>query len=122
MGECVWRFLWHKHHQQERDTHKAKQGIMMKSLFYSAIGFVGISAQTELLVKTTAGLGKSLIFILTTVFNSSLVQGHYNEANVKEWNGIPYATPPVGDLRWEQSIPPTPWGDDVYTGWFLILS
>lgn len=46
----------------------------------------------------------------------SLVQGHYNEANVKEWNGIPYATPPVGNLRWEQSIPPTPWGDDVYNG------
>lgn len=55
-----------------------------------------------------------MIFIY--LVSQLLVQGHYNEAHVREWNGIPYATPPVGNLRWEQSIPPTPWGDDVYTG------
>lgn len=34
------------------------------------------------------------------------VQGHYNYLNVREWSGISYAKPPVGDLRWE--YPQTP--------------
>lgn len=75
---------------------------MLKSLLFS-VGLVGISSQSELLVKTTSGL----------------VQGHYNEVNVREWKGIPYATPPVGELRWEQSIPPTAWGDNVYNADFM---
>jgi para-nitrobenzyl esterase len=29
--------------------------------------------------------------------------------NVNEWLGIPYAAPPVGDLRWQSPQPPTPW-------------
>jgi carboxylesterase type B len=59
-------------------------------------------AQQELLVKTTAGS----------------VQGHYAPLDVREWNGIPYATPPVGDLRWEQSTPAAPW-ESTYTANFM---
>lgn len=43
-----------------------------------ASGLAATLAQQELLVKTTAGN----------------VQGHYAPQNVREWNGIPYATPP----------------------------
>ena len=30
-------------------------------------------------------------------------------AAVNEWLGIPYAAPPVGNLRWHPPQPPTPW-------------
>lgn len=31
--------------------------------------------------------------------------------NVRVFQGIPYAAPPVGDLRWQDPRPPAPWGD-----------
>ena len=66
-------------------------------------GSVALSlAQEELLVKTTTGY----------------VQGHYAPHDVREWNGIPYATPPVGDLRWEQSTPHASW-NDTYVADFM---
>ena len=42
-------------------------------------------AQDELIVQTTGGP----------------VQGYWNEVGIKTWKGIPYAKPPVGDLRWQ---------------------
>jgi hypothetical protein len=44
-----------------KQSEAATNPTMMKSLLYSAIGFVGVTAQSELLVKTTAGLGKSAV-------------------------------------------------------------
>ncbi|WP_021599509.1 carboxylesterase/lipase family protein [Actinomadura welshii] len=31
--------------------------------------------------------------------------------NVRVFQGVPYAAPPVGDLRWQDPRPPAPWGD-----------
>lgn len=36
------------------------------------------------------------------------VQGT-QQGNVVSFKGIPYAQPPVGDLRWKAPLPPTPW-------------
>ncbi|MFX1484036.1 MAG: carboxylesterase/lipase family protein [Promethearchaeota archaeon] len=37
-----------------------------------------------------------------------LVSG-YSENGIWCWKGIPYATPPVGDLRWKAPLDPVPW-------------
>lgn len=42
------------------------------------------------------------------------VKGHMNEKGVKEWKGIPFASPPVGDLRWEYPQPPAKFSESVY--------
>lgn len=33
------------------------------------------------------------------------IQGHINEVGVREFKGIPYALPPMGNLRWEYPQP-----------------
>lgn len=45
---------------------------------------------------------------LEVVTTHGHLQGAVNVANVREWKGIPYASPPVGALRWESPVPPTP--------------
>ena len=70
---------------------------MIKALFTAATLAGSVAAQEELLVQSTIGP----------------IQGHYNYLGAREWLGIPYATPPVGELRWEYPQPLSPW-DTVY--------
>mmetsp|Transcript_33152 Transcript_33152/g.47959 ORF Transcript_33152/g.47959 Transcript_33152/m.47959 type:complete len:537 (+) Transcript_33152:31-1641(+) len=35
------------------------------------------------------------------------VLGHLNEVGIREWKGLPYAKPPIGELRWEYPVEPT---------------
>ncbi|MFX1441620.1 MAG: carboxylesterase family protein, partial [Promethearchaeota archaeon] len=37
-----------------------------------------------------------------------LVEG-YSDKNTWCWKGVPYAAPPVGDLRWRAPADPIPW-------------
>jgi acetylcholinesterase/cholinesterase len=46
------------------------------------------------------------------------VLGHYTSSGIREWKGIPYATPPVGDLRWEYPQQPSPYSSEYYEATF----
>lgn len=46
--------------------------------------------------------------------NYGVVEGHFNGA-VSEFLGIPYASPPLEDLRWKKSIPPVAWANALST-------
>lgn len=43
---------------------------------------------------------------LTAATNKGPVLGHYNPAGMIEWKGIPFAVPPVGELRWAAPLEP----------------
>ncbi|MGZ8653022.1 MAG: carboxylesterase/lipase family protein, partial [Actinomycetota bacterium] len=47
---------------------------------------------------------------LVVVTNAGPVRG-VATATMQEWRGIPYAAPPVGDLRWRPPATVTPWTD-----------
>jgi para-nitrobenzyl esterase len=49
--------------------------------------------------------------LLVKLSDGSQVQGFYNPSGNREWDGIPYAKPPVGDLRWEFPEAPDAWSD-----------
>lgn len=67
---------------------------MKKALFtcfFLIVNVAAYSAVDSLIVRTTAGL----------------VQG--SGGNIHVFKGIPYAAPPVGNLRWKEPQPVTPW-------------
>ncbi|MFA6011211.1 MAG: carboxylesterase family protein [Desulfobacteraceae bacterium] len=48
------------------------------------------------------------------MISSGRVIGTRDENGVPVWWGIPFAAPPVGDLRWKAPVPPKVWGDNPY--------
>lgn len=71
----------------------------MKVLLLSLYLIYLVAGQDSLLVKLEDG---------------TQVQGHMTEDNTKQWLGIPYAAPPVNDLRFEYPQKPTPQLDKIY--------
>jgi para-nitrobenzyl esterase len=61
--------------------------------------------QTVLAVSSVTAAHSSRLIVST---QSGLVQGAI-EADIRVFRGIPFAAPPVGDLRWRPSAPPIPW-------------
>jgi len=57
-----------------------------------------------LLVSSLAGAVEEPV---TTT--AGLVSGKQLDSGVQAFLGIPYAAPPVGDLRWQPPLPPIPW-------------
>ena len=41
------------------------------------------------------------------------VAGFYNADNTVAWTGVPFAKPPVGDLRWKAPQDPDPWNGEL---------
>jgi para-nitrobenzyl esterase len=41
------------------------------------------------------------------------VRGHADELDTVAWLGIPFAAPPVGELRWRGPRPPAPWSEPL---------
>ena len=50
-----------------------------------------------------------------TSTSSGLVVGFVDQLGSHAWQGIPFAAPPTGDLRWRAPQPPAPWEGDLAT-------
>ena len=62
-------------------------------------------------VPTTQSAGPGPI--VDTVFGP--VEGIYLESDgAQAFYGVPFAAPPVGDLRWKDPQDPVPWGPDIW--------
>ena len=64
-------------------------GLLSLAVIAAVVTVSSALKDDGLLVKTTQGL----------------IQGHINEVGIREWRGIPYAQPPVNELRWEYPLP-----------------
>lgn len=95
-------------HQKDRTllTSHRKRGFLPK------LG--GISVSLLLLFCTSwpvhlAGCGKEPQESMDTPrVDGGIIRGE-NLEGVRVYKGIPYAAPPVGDLRWKEPRPPSPW-------------
>lgn len=83
-----------------------------KTLLIMALSsiFIFIScSSTEKITQPFTDISKQTDVI---ELNSGKIQGIYNEAgNVSLYAGVPYAAPPVGDLRWREPKDVKPWND-----------
>jgi para-nitrobenzyl esterase len=77
----------------------------MKSIFRIIVISVALALSIVTSCTTTPGIIDPVVRT-----ESGLVQGVINEtANVVAFKGLPYAAPPVGELRWQEPQPPPSW-------------
>ncbi|MEO6315134.1 MAG: carboxylesterase family protein [Chitinophagaceae bacterium] len=68
--------------------------------------FVAMLAMVQLLVVAHAQTTTDNSIMVTTA--NGKLEG-VNESGVRSFKGIPFAAPPVGDLRWKAPLPPKNW-------------
>lgn len=87
----------------------------MRKGVLSTLRYVGISLVLILGLAAIIGTGDSSSgsgLHRTTEFGS--VKGYIDDsAGVRAWRGIPFAKPPVGDLRWQPPQDPEPWSETL---------
>ena len=62
--------------------------------------------QYEVSQESDSSYEESSLLVKT---NSGTVRGHMEEESVRVFRGIPFAAPPVGDLRWSEPQPAVSW-------------
>ena len=62
------------------------------------------------LILILEGCGQSLPSDSVRIINQGEIIGIETEDNTYAWLGIPFAEPPVGDLRWKAPIQPKKFG------------
>lgn len=76
--------------------------------------FVGLLATLAAGCSSTDKAGPPPLDIATRVETATgPVVGYVSDRGVKTWLGIPYAQPPVGDLRWRPTRPVHAWRDPL---------
>ena len=69
-------------------------------------GFIGFALVVTCIPQS--GFSKQPSVSVATQYG--VVQGKFSgDGSIQEFRGIPYATPPLGDLRWAAPQPPQPW-------------
>lgn len=69
------------------------------------IALFSLTVYTSILMAQT----KSSSIALQVKINDGILEG-VNSSGIKIFKGIPFAQPPVGDLRWREPQPVKPWG------------
>jgi hypothetical protein len=57
--------------------------------------------------------------VVTTEYG--LVRG-FQDGQTYAYLGIPFAAPPLGPLRWQPPVPPTPWADELTATVYVPLA
>jgi para-nitrobenzyl esterase len=80
-----------------------------KKLFFRlGLSGLAVSMALFLLLPSLAGAWNNNSLVIKT--NYGKLKGVLsNDGNTMIWKGVPYAKPPVGDLRWKASQNPQPW-------------
>lgn len=64
------------------------------------------------------GITSAIDQLLVAKTTAGTVTGFYNDQGVRQWKGIPYANPPVGNLRWTTATPAFAFKADSYSATF----
>ncbi len=84
--------------------------VSMKSQAGTIVCLAGLVSSLALCItQNTIAAAGSGEFRTSVTTRYGQIEGIESEANTLAWKGIPYARPPVGELRWKAPREPDPW-------------